>query len=93
MALAIPAGIAIALPLWLLQDSPWPVLITATAVAVLLYFPLTVLLGAIKREELARFAQATKALCRRKQSQAQSAEVIAERKIAESETVGAIDGV
>jgi len=93
MALAIPAGVAMALPLWLLQGSHWLVLMAATVIAGLLYFPLAIVLGAVTREEIAKFAVAAKSLRKRKQSMLPSDDQTAQRKIAETETVGAVDGV
>ena len=93
MARALPAGIAMAVPLWLLQGVHWTMLIAATTAAGLLYFPLAIACGAVTRDEIARFAVAAKSMRRRKQSPRDRVDVEAEQVLAETETVGAAEGI
>jgi O-antigen/teichoic acid export membrane protein len=91
MARAIPAGIAMAAPLWLLQEAHWAVLIAVTVIAGVAYFPLAIICGAVTRDEIARFAAAAKSIRRRRQ--ARTDKESAEQAITETETVGAAEGI
>jgi O-antigen/teichoic acid export membrane protein len=93
MARAIPAGVAMAAPLWWLQGAHWPALMAATAIAGLLYFPLAIGCGAVSRDEIAKFAAAAKSMRRRKQSQRELSNVRSDQAITESETIGAAEGI